>query len=324
MPKWYDEGGKEVTDPDLLRRLESSEGMPPVTRDPSGISIGPPGTRFSDPPAPQDQTWTESATSFGKGALQGAVLDPVEGIGQLYEHATGAKIPLPQGVRDWASDFEQQAGATRAGKFGNLTGTVASMLIPGYGLESLAARSAGLASKGAKVANLTTKNLKGSAKILREAENTAFKNRAAVGKYVTQNPIKSKAAIGAASGGIRKADDDENFAKEKLKQVLAGAAGGAVVGTGLIPKLARGVASHGLTRLPLHYGIYHLLGHPSFSIPAMITLEALARQMRTAGARSVLDTIVKHGMKPGMAGAAGAVAGEAEGSHVPLSSGGSE
>jgi hypothetical protein len=106
------------------------------------------------PSAPSDATWGDVATSFGKGALQGAVLDPIEGIGQGYERFTGRHIPVPQAARDWFSRFSDEAGRTSAGRIGNWAGTIGSFLIPGAGLESLAARSAGAANTALRSARM--------------------------------------------------------------------------------------------------------------------------------------------------------------------------
>ena len=77
-----------------------------------------------------------------KGGAQGALLDPVEGIGQIIEHATSRKIPIPQAVRDWFDKYRKDVQSTRSGRVGELGGAIGSMFIPVGGEAAAAARAA--------------------------------------------------------------------------------------------------------------------------------------------------------------------------------------
>jgi hypothetical protein len=66
-----------------------------------------------------------------KGALQGAVLDPIEGLGQVYEKASGTRIPVPQAARDWFDKYRQNVESTTAGQIGRYgAGGVEALMAP--------------------------------------------------------------------------------------------------------------------------------------------------------------------------------------------------
>jgi hypothetical protein len=63
------------------------------------------------------------------GLAQG-VLDPIEGIGQLIEHATGKQVPLGV-IRKWANALEERAHSSILGNISEFGGNLAYAAIPG-------------------------------------------------------------------------------------------------------------------------------------------------------------------------------------------------
>jgi hypothetical protein len=103
----------EVTDPELLKQLNSPSG---AAGDPGRVEGG----------------WKlGNELDLLQGVAQG-LIDPVEGIVQLAEKSTGWDL-APQGVKDWARDYRKQARSTMLGMGGEVAGNLAPSLIPGIG-----------------------------------------------------------------------------------------------------------------------------------------------------------------------------------------------
>ena len=119
--------------------------------------------------------------TFAAGMAQGAVLDPIEGIGQLTEH-----IPYVGAIPRWignsslgslADRFRNYAQSTTAGQVGELGGAVGSMFLPlgaiarGAGLLGRASRAGEAAEAGLQgVRSATTAGPHGYAAVRRELE----------------------------------------------------------------------------------------------------------------------------------------------------------
>jgi hypothetical protein len=90
------------------------------------------------------------------GLLQGGLLDPVEGIGQLIEYATGTKL-APQFIRDQLRSFRDFGRRTGTGRMAELGGEIGSMFLPLGGL----ARAAGLAGRASRATEAGQAGLQG-------------------------------------------------------------------------------------------------------------------------------------------------------------------
>lgn len=94
------------------------------------------------------------AYTFGRGAVQGAILDPVEGIGQLIERATGAKL-APDAVRKWLKEVRDETERTGTGTAGRWTGLLGSLVAAPevlLGAKALGAFGQGVVRGGAQAA----------------------------------------------------------------------------------------------------------------------------------------------------------------------------
>lgn len=116
-----------------------------------GPEHGGPGRGYPTPSPEGD------ATAFGKGAIQGFALDPIEGLIQLAEKSTGWKAPNMFGLRDWARNYRNQVQSTTAGRVGEIGGNIAGMAIPGGAVArgvTGATRAVGAASRALGAANV--------------------------------------------------------------------------------------------------------------------------------------------------------------------------
>lgn len=107
---------------DAIRQLNSGIANPPA--------VGQPGHPLQKTdPAPQD--FGSTGANLAAGAAQG-LLNPVEGAAQLAEHLpyVGGVVRsvIPQGLRDWAKNFQSRAESTTAGRVGEFAGNVAPFL----------------------------------------------------------------------------------------------------------------------------------------------------------------------------------------------------
>jgi hypothetical protein len=256
------------------------------------------------------------AYQFGRGVVQGALYDPVEGIGQLIEHASGMKIPIPQGVRNWFDKVRENTEATGTGTAGRITGAVGSLVAAPEAM--LAGRAASVA---ARAANATSKSVFDIASKLGKAETTAriSEYAAKVGKTPRQltnadltrallsperapltgaRRLAAQAATGAALGAAQPVDPNaDDFAAQKGYQALAGGALGGLAGLPI-----GGPLLHHALRHRYHYGPWGVVGavtHPHAAIPSLAILSGLA---------------AKYGLEkagPRVAAPLGAVAGQA-------------
>lgn len=165
-------------------------------------------------PAESDEPGT--LRSFAGGAVQGALFDPVEGIGQLIEHATGHDIPIPQAVRDWFDSYKEKYTSGEASQYGRVAGTVGSLLIPAAG----AARAAGWLGR-------TTAAQAGTKAV--QAALAAPRTPGVISRFAKALPTEVRGtAIGAASGAAQPVEEGQDYAKTKLEQVASGALGGGI------------------------------------------------------------------------------------------------
>jgi hypothetical protein len=142
------------------------------------------------------------------GFIQGAVLDPLEGAGQLIEHAITAvtgKKPHATEVKKILKDFRDRAQSTWFGRGAEVAGNIAGLALP-----------AGAAARGV----------------------TSFAGRIP-GISSTLAGIAGGAAGGTAAGAVMPVEGDPNeFVNTKLDQLAVGALTG-----GALPALARGLSS---------------------------------------------------------------------------------
>lgn len=143
-------------------------------------------------PTPQDDDAPSTPGTFAAGLAQGAVMDPIEGIGQLVERVPylGA-IPRFIGnsaLGSLADRFRNYAQSTTAGQVGELGGAVGSMFIPLGGLARLAG-FAGKASRAGEAAEAGLQGVRSAMKAgpygyagVREALDVGKAGKAAVGK----------------------------------------------------------------------------------------------------------------------------------------------
>jgi hypothetical protein len=92
------------------------------------------------------------ANGIGQG-----LLDPIEGLAQMVEHATGKKL-APEGLRKWARDYRKDVQSTWAGRGGELVGNVAGFALPGGAIArgvSGIGKAVGLAPTLADIAGST-------------------------------------------------------------------------------------------------------------------------------------------------------------------------
>lgn len=241
------------------------------------------------------------AYQFARGAVQGAIYDPVEGIGQLIEHASGKKIPIPQSVRNWFDKVRENTEATGTGTAGRVTGSIGSLLVAPEVAGTVRA-----ASIGYRAARMTGPQLVAKAQQLGRPETISRINAYAtkLGKapnrltndelgeaLLTRVPrppatglarIARQAATGAAAGATQPvaARDDDDYWRQKAAQALAGGTLAGVAGSRLGEVGLRAARHH-----PWYTGA--AVFHPGSSIPTLAILSGLAAQrgLERAGER---------------------------------------
>jgi hypothetical protein len=253
----------------------------------------------------------ESSTySFGRGVVQGALYDPIEGIGQLIEHAGNIKLPVPQAVRKWLKDVRDETEKSTAGTAGRVTGAVGSLALAP---EAFAAGKA--ASVAARAATATPRSTFALASKLgkAEADRRAAAYATAVGKHprVLSNAELTEAllghipgqpwrtlsaparvAVGAGTAAAAPVEGEsarpENYAEAKRNQALLGGSLGGLAGSAVARGAGRVMRpSMHFAHIPFTgYGAYHLLG-PTGLAATGGTLATLAALARGGGARSV-------------------------------------
>lgn len=171
-------------------------------------------SKFNPESAPSEPSSDEPGTArtIAGGALQGAVFDPVEGIGQLIEHATGHNVPIPQAVRDWFDDYQKKYTSTPAGQGGRIAGAIGSAFIP----AAAAVKGLGWVGKAAGPLTRTSTT-------------------------IPQSLMRGFGAGGLA-GLVEPVEEGQDYTKRKLEQVMSGATGGALVGPLGPPAAAAGTA----------------------------------------------------------------------------------
>ena len=108
----------EITDPELLKRLNAGRTSEPDTAGTSGR-----GERKFQLIGPEPEI------DLLRGVAQG-LIDPVEGIVQLAEKSTGWKM-APESLRNWAREFRSRVQSSGPGIAGEVVGNVAPALFSG-------------------------------------------------------------------------------------------------------------------------------------------------------------------------------------------------
>jgi len=271
------------------------------------------------------------AYQIARGAVQGAVYDPIEGIGQIIEHATGKKIPIPQSVRNWFDKVRENTEATGTGTASRIGGAVASALVApelvigqvgragaaagALAREAGAARTlapslgelrvAATSRAGEKAAELLPKYEEYARRAGKSAMDLTAEERTAarLGQMPPGPPSRlgafaKRAGVGAGVGAVQPVDPEaEDFAGQKAFQALAGGTLGSLAGVPVGGPILRHIGRH-----RYHYGPASVLGavmHPATALPSLALLSGLAAQygLEKAG--------------PMAAGPLGAIAGQA-------------
>lgn len=229
------------------------------------------------PAGPTEQELGGKAYQFARGVVQGAVFDPIEGIGQLIEHARGKKIPIPEGVRNWFDKVRERTEATGTGTAGRITGTLGSLALAP---EAAVARIGGvramtqLAAPVGTAAKLARRKQYAQALGKRTWDLTPAERASSdLGHMPGPAPTRTgrvarQAAVGAAAGAAQPVEGDEgDFAAKKAFQALAGGSLAGLAGTALGKTAFKHVGRH-----PYHYwhwpGIAALI-HPHTALPSL-------------------------------------------------------
>lgn len=244
---------------------------------------------------------------IARGAAQGAVLDPIEGIGQIIEHATGKKIPIPQSVRNWFDKVRENTEATGTGTASRIGGAIASFLV-----APEAALGARAASIGYRASRMKGPELVAYAQKLGRPEATSrisayagklgktpnrLTNDEVAEALLTRVPsapatgaarFGRQAGLGAVAGAVQPVTDtgeEGSFATEKGLQALAGGVLGGAAGLPIGQLALKHLGRH-----RYHYSPWTaaaMLHNPAHGIPALGTLGALAAQygLEKAGPR---------------------------------------
>ena len=235
------------------------------------------------------------AYQFGRGAVQGAIFDPVEGIGQLIEHASGMKIPIPQSVRNWFDKVRENTEATGVGTAGRWTGTLGSLALApeamlGAKALGLTGRAAAAAATPAEIARLTRqmgtpaaiRQYEAYAKAMGKAPVTnAERHAALLGNFAkpttTAGRVARQAAIGAGVGATQPVAEGEDFATQKLYQALAGGSLAGLAGSPLGEIALRAARHH-------PWATAAAVLHPASHVPTLAILSGMLAQKGLAAA----------------------------------------
>ena len=271
------------------------------------------------------------AYQVGRGVVQGAIYDPIEGIGQIIEHATGKRIPIPQSVRNWFDKVRENTEATGTGTASRIGGAVASALVAPElaigqvgrlgALAGAAAREAGAARTampalselraistsraGEKAAELLPKYEAYAQRVGKSAMDLTHEERVAarLGQLPPGPPSRlaslgKRVGVGAGVGAVQPVDPEaEDFAAQKGYQALAGGALAGLAGAPIGGPILRHLGRH-----RWHYGpasLLHAVVHPTTGVPTLAMLSGLAAQYGAERAGPMLS------------GPLGAIAGQA-------------
>jgi hypothetical protein len=126
-----------------------------------------------------------SASDVLDGVMQG-LLDPIEGMVQLAEHAGGHKI-APDSLRNWARDYRKKVQGSWFGQGGEFLGNAATFAIPFAG-----------AARGAAAANTALRAVPAAARAIEGATAAELQPVSGGGDYWKTK--RSQAVGGAALG----------------------------------------------------------------------------------------------------------------------------
>lgn len=190
--------------PDDLAKYMKSIGAKPGAAD------------SEDAPGTSESTLMSGLKGVGQGVL-GYVEAPAQLAEQGIRKVTGNeqfKLPL----HDWAAEYKRGVESTTSGQVGEAIGSTLPMFLPA-GWFGLAGRGAAMATRGLRGAQEIPSFL-----------GAAGKGAEAVGATERFLPTLAK---GAAGGALSQPVSGDNFAHEKLQQMIAGAAlGGMAKGIG--------------------------------------------------------------------------------------------
>jgi hypothetical protein len=247
------------------------------------------------------------AYTFGRGVVQGALYDPVEGIGQLIEHAANIKLPVPQTVRKWLRDVRDETERTGTGTAGRLTGAVGSLFaapeIAGLARAAQLARAARAmtpAQQAARIRQIGTPAAsqlfsaraqalgKPVMSLTNEERSAALLGHPPPGAARAALSFPARAATGAAVAAAEPVEGSpEDYLQQKGYQALAGGTLGGLAGSALAQRAGAVRPLHWHWHYPFSgYGLYHLAGPWGLGAGAG-TLATLAALARGGGARSV-------------------------------------
>lgn len=174
-----------------------------------------PATTAAAPKTVADPTFEQVASPFGRrvreigrGAIQGAVLDPLEAVGQATEfgmrHTTGGRLPVPEVVRKGLREVQKDVESTTTGQVSRLGGAVGSLAFGPEGLFGLA--RALMAARAARAARAV------------QAART-IGGVGGIGRLATPEEI---ATVAGGTRAVRQAGKTENVLAE-TRQLEAGA-----------------------------------------------------------------------------------------------------
>lgn len=255
--------GKEYTEEGLTKRdafekLQKRLGNDPRTGERLKPGQGIP--KWGDP------------VEFGKGAIQGAVLDPIEGLIQLAEKSTGWRAPNAFGLRDWARDYRARVQGTHLGQAGEVVGNVAGLALPGGAVArgvTGATRAVGAASRALGAAN--------------------------VGRRIHQAAgVVGRGTAGALAGEampVQGAQSDEEYWRAKNNQALLGLGIGST-----LPAVAQAASRYG-AHLPSGTGAWW--HHPFAAAvgPAARGAGSIGQRISPAGAAGAAADLEEEGRR---------------------------
>jgi hypothetical protein len=215
--------------------------------------------------------------NFGAGLLQGAILDPAEGLGQLAERATGFRL-APQGVRDWANKMDRTVQGSGWGKAGEIGGALGSLAVP-LGVASKLGTLAKVGRAGARAAEAAggAATAVGDVRLAETLAQAGLRGDTPMGQAASALGRYGRGAtVGALAGALQPVrDKDTNFFLQKLEQAGAGLAGGAL--------LASPVVQKALVNVPLAVGAVWLARKGFEGMPLGQMAEWIAGATAAAG-----------------------------------------